>query len=91
MRSRDRKRAEANARRHASLLPAGQKPATRTRKPKQLSEREQRALHQWGKYVFIGHSRTPVETLKHLDQEENFRRITNTPRSRVANLIAQGF
>ena len=91
MRDRDRKRAEANARRHASLLPAGQKPATRTRKPKQLSEHEQRALHQWGKYVLIGSSKQPVETLKHLEYEADFRRITSTPRSRVANLIAKGF
>lgn len=74
IRSRDRKRAEANRRRHAAIIaPTNPAPSTpRPRREKQLTKRQQAALQTFGKFVKLPGVIGAVETLEHLDKMDKF-------------------
>jgi hypothetical protein len=76
IRTRDRKRAEANNRKHKAIInsinPVKQEPEKRVIKQKQLTERERSALQVFGKYVKLPGVLGAVETLKHLDKMDQF-------------------
>ena len=74
IRSRDRKRAEANRRRHAAIIAPTNPdaPTPRPRREKQLTERQKAALQTYGKYVRLPGVLGAVETLDHLDKVDQF-------------------